>query len=145
MSWSYRITALYLGFVGIIVTLVTIASRQKIELESKDYYQQELNYQNRLDAIKNNNALEKSIEHKVNEAQIILTIPVAQLTSDFSGEIYFFCPANSANDVNLKMEFNGAGQQSVQKTLLKKGAYKMRLSWSSLKRNYFKEEIITIN
>jgi len=141
MSWSYRITALYLGFVGIIITLVVIASRQKIELESKDYYLQELKYQDKLDAIKNTNELTASITHIVNENAIVLNLPLEQGT--VTGEIYFFCPANSDNDVDVKMNFYN-GQQQIQKSLLRPGAYKMRLSWTAQNKNYFKEEVITI-
>ena len=141
MSWSYRITVLYLGFVGIIVTLVVIASRQKIELESKDYYLQELKYQDKLDAIKNTNELTASITHVVNDNVIELNLPAEQKI--VTGEIYFFCPSNSDNDVKIKMNFEN-GQQQIQKSLLKPGAYKMRLSWSAQNKNYFKEEVITI-
>lgn len=144
MSWSYRITVLYLGFVGIIVTLVVISSRQKIELEAKDYYLQELKYQERLDAIKNTNELKATVTHQVTDNEIILTMPLEQVIANVTGEIYFFCPSNSDNDVKVKMQFDNNGQQQVKKSLLKTGAYKMRLSWSMQNKNYFKEEVITI-
>lgn len=144
MSWSYRITALYLGFVGIIVTLVVISSRQKIELEAKDYYLQELRYQEKLDAIKNTNELKTSLTHRVDKNEIVLTMPLEQVITDLKGEIYFFCPATSENDVKIKMQFDHNGQQIVKKSLLKPGAYKMRMSWSAQNKKYFKEEVINI-
>jgi hypothetical protein len=144
MSWSYRITALYLGFVGIIVTLVVIANRENIELESKDYYQQELKYQDKLDAIKNANGLSKTIEHTVSDDRIILFIPFDLISKDLTGEIYFYCPANSENDLKVKMNFDDKGQQVINRSKLKPGAYKMRLSWTSSGKNYFKEEVISI-
>jgi nitrogen fixation protein FixH len=143
MSWSYRITVLYLGFVGIIVTLVTIASRQKIELESKDYYQQELRYENKLQAIENTNQLNWKIEHAVNAESITLTIPASEVKS-LSGEVYFFCPADSDNDLKLKMNFCKDGKQIIPRSQLKKGAYKLKLSWSASGKDYFREEVITL-
>ena len=143
MSWSYRITALYLGFVGLIVTLVTIASRQKIELESKDYYQQELRYQDKLQAIENANLLGWDIGHSIEGQEINLTLPAEQVAK-VSGEIYFFCPANSDNDLKVKMNFDSSGKQSIAKSKLKPGAYKLRLSWDHFEKSYFKETVITI-
>jgi hypothetical protein len=94
MSWGYRITFLYLGFVGIIITLVTISSQNKEELVAKDYYAQELLYQNKLNAINNEKQLDKSITHEVTDASIILTSPFEKS----KGTIQFFCPSDSKND-----------------------------------------------
>lgn len=143
MSWSYRITALYLGFVALIVTLVTIASKQKIELESKDYYLQELKYQDKLDAIANAGKLSWNMDHSVDAKNVTLTIP-SEYANSVSGEVYFFCPSNSDNDLKVKMNFDKDGKQVISKTKLKSGAYKLKLSWSALGKNYFKEEVITI-
>ncbi len=143
MSWSYRITILYLGFVAIIVTLVTIASRQKIELESKDYYLQELKYQDKIEAIENTGKLTWNMQHSVDAENITLMIP-SEYVSSVVGEIYFFCPANSDNDLTVKMNFDKEGKQIISKSKLKAGAYKLKLSWSASGKNYFKEEVITI-
>ncbi len=143
MSWSYRITTLYLGFVALIVTLVTISSRQKIDLESKDYYQQELKYQDKLQAIYNASGLNWKMEHSIDNKNVTISIPSDQITA-LSGEIYFFCPANSDNDLKIKMNFDKTGKQVISKTKLKPGAYKLKLSWSTNGKDYFAEKVIKI-
>ncbi|MBK6834853.1 MAG: FixH family protein [Bacteroidetes bacterium] len=60
MSWGVRITALYLACVALIVTLVFVSANQDIELESKDYYAQELKYQKN-DALNNSNDLNSTV------------------------------------------------------------------------------------
>jgi len=52
MSWGKKITILYIGFVLLIVSMVTISASHKIELVSKDYYAQELDYQQKINAIR---------------------------------------------------------------------------------------------
>ena len=145
LSWSYRIVILYTGFVAIIVTLVTICMRQTVELESKDYYAQELKYQERIDATKNANALPNSIAHEVNGKQVILSIATELLTKDFSGEVYFFCPSDGLRDVKVKMQFDATGKQVLDVAAMQKGAYKMKLSWSSNGKAYYKEDVITLH
>jgi hypothetical protein len=144
LSWSYRITILYLGFVGIILTLVIICSRNKEELVAPDYYAQELKYQERIDAVNNANALTETVEHNVDEKQITLQMPLDLITKDLKGEISFFCPSDSKKDKQFVMTFNSEGKQLIQKNNLQKGIYKMRLSWMSSGKNYFKENTITI-
>jgi hypothetical protein len=144
MSWSYRITILYLGFMGIIITLVIICSRQNVELVSKDYYQQELKYQDRLEAIANTNALSKTIEHQVKDNTIEISIPSEQVTDKIQGTIFFFCPADSKKDISVAMNFDGNGRQSILKKKLNKGSYKMRFDWKQNGKSFYKEEVITI-
>lgn len=139
MSWGYRITILYLGFVGIILTLVTISSRNKEELVSKDYYAQELAYQDRLTAISNEKNLSTSIQHEVSPAGITLTFAGEAV----EGKIFFFCPANSKKDKSFKMEMVH-GTQFIPASALEKGIYKMQLTWKSAKKDFYKEEFITI-
>jgi hypothetical protein len=118
--------------------------RQTVELESKDYYAQELKYQERIDATKNANALASSIEHEVNGKQVVLSIPTELLTKDFSGEVYFFCPSDGLRDVKVKMQFDATGKQVLGVAAMQKGAYKMKLSWSSNGKAYYKEDVITL-
>ena len=144
ISWGYRITILYVSFMVLILTLVSICMKQTVELESKDYYAQELKYQDRIDATNNTNALSASIEHEVNGKQIILSIPTEQLSKDFMGEIYFFCPSDGTKDVKVNMQFDASGKQIYNGTGLQKGIYKMKLSWKSNGKNFYKEDVITI-
>ncbi len=143
MNFGVKITILYLGFVGLILTLVFMSYGHKIELVSKDYYAQELKYQDKIDAIKNANSLISSIDHKVEGKNITLTINPELLTKDFTGSINFFRPSDSSLDVNMAMSFNN-NSQIITTDKLKHGSYKMQLTWKSDGKNYFKEEVIFI-
>ena len=49
MSWGWKITILYLGFVGMILTFVIASTQQDFHLVSEDYYAEEIAYQTRID------------------------------------------------------------------------------------------------
>ncbi len=66
MNFGSKITVLYLSFVGLILTLVFMCFGQKVELVSKDYYAQELKFQDKIDAINNEKGLSGSISHSLN-------------------------------------------------------------------------------
>lgn len=143
MNFGTKITILYLSFVALILTLVFLSFGQKQDLVSKDYYAQELKYQDKLDAINNTNALANSIEHKVEGSSIILNINPELMNSTFSGNINFFRPSDASKDMNLKMNFAN-NQQIIDTKSLIRGTYKMQLSWKSNGKNFFKEEVIFI-
>lgn len=143
MNFGVKITVLYLSFVALILTLVFMCFGQKVELESKDYYAQELKFQDKINAINNEKNLNSSITHVIGDNQIVLTIDSSLITKDFTGTINFFRPSDSSKDLNVKMNFLNNTQVIDSKSLIH-GAYKLQLSWVSNNTNYFKEEVIFI-
>jgi hypothetical protein len=131
-------------FVALITSLVTISTNSKAELVAKDYYAQELKYQERIDAIDNEKKLQKSIDLVLQKDSIILSCSMAEIGPDFSGEMLFFRPSDSSKDLKLKMSFSKIGIQSISKNALSRGVYKICLSWKSNRTNYYKEQIINI-
>ena len=144
MNFGGRIVVLYLSFVALIVTLVVMSFKQKVELVSEDYYAQEMKFQDKIDAINNEKSLGGSIHHSINENEVILTADSSLLSSDFEGTIHFFRPSDSSKDIQLKMNFVNNTQAIDSKQLIH-GAYKLQLSWTSNQKKYFKEEVIFIN
>ena len=125
MSWGYKITILYLSFVALIVTLVVMCFGQKVELESKDYYAQELQFQNKIDAIQNEKNLHSTINHTISENAVILTTDSSFIDKGFEGTINFFRPSDSSKDYKLKMNFKHH-QQIINSSPLIHGVYKMQ-------------------
>lgn len=144
MNFGVKITILYLSFVGLILTLVFMCFRQNVELVSKDYYAQEIKFQNKINATNNEKNLTGSINHSVNGKEIILTIDSTLVSEDFQGTINFFRPSDSSKDFQVKMNFTN-NEQVISGNELIHGTYKLQLSWVSNKTNYFKEEVIFIN
>lgn len=143
MNFGVKITILYLSFVGLILTLVFMAYGHKVELVSKDYYAQELKYQDKIDAINNANAIPGCISHTVTKKEISLQINPEILTPDFKGQIYFYRPSDSSKDKKIDMLFRDK-KQTISTGELTHGTYKMQLSWTSGGKPYFREEVIFV-
>lgn len=144
MSWGIKITILYTGFVMLISSMVIISSLNKSELVATDYYEQELNYQHRIDAMKNEKTLKVTIDYQLIDTGIILRFPGTEIAKDFKGNIILFRPSDASKDLNLKLNFNQNGEQVIPRSSLQKGIYKMCLSWKNNSVTYYKERIITI-
>lgn len=144
MNFGVKITVLYLSFVALILTLVFMCFGQKVELVSKDYYAQEIAFQDKINAVNNEKSLTGSINHSVNGNEIVLTIDSTLLSNDFEGTVVFFRTSDSSKDVKLKMNFNNY-TQIINGSSLIHGAYKLQLTWVTNHTKYFKEEVIFIN
>ena len=143
MSWGKKITILYLSFVALILTLVVLCFGQKVELESKDYYAQELKFQDKINAISNEKNATSTITHSIQGHNVILFIDSSFINKGFEGKIIFLRPSDSTKDFDLKMNFT-TKQQIINTTHLIHGIYKMQLSWVNNGLAYFKEEVIFI-
>lgn len=144
MNFGGKIVILYLSFVALIVTLVVMCFKQDVELVSADYYDQEIKFQDKIDASNNEKQLKHSIEHLVSKDEIILKADSVLLSKDFSGTITFFRPSDSKMDKEYKMDFRNS-EQVINSKALRHGTYKLQLSWTNDRKQYFKEEVIFIN
>lgn len=142
MSWGIRITLLYLGFMALILTLVFTCINNKSELESKDYYARELNYQAQLDATNNANALEKQIQYRVMDRAVLIQIPGELLSDSLQGKVCFLRPSDASKDKTISLQPGADGIQVIDPGFIK-GAYKMQISFTSKGKTYFKESIVT--
>lgn len=144
ISWGTKIAVLYLSFVALIVTLVSLCMNQKVELESKDYYAQELAFQNKINATANANALKQNIEYRISNNNIELIAPQELMKAGIQGKVILNRPSDSQLDKEFNLQFGNDGKQLIEGNNLKRGAYKIQLSWSSNHVDYYKEGIINI-
>jgi hypothetical protein len=124
--------------------MVVVSSKSKSELVAKEYYANELKYQDRINAIDNEMKLAKSIDYFIHEHDIVISYPVKDMAHDFSGEIIFFRPSDASKDLKIKMIIDKNGTQSISKNILTKGVYKLCISWFNNNTNYYKEQVINI-
>ena len=144
MSWGVRITVLYMAFVALIVTLVFVSANQDIELEAKDYYAQELKYQQKIDALNNSNDLVSTVSYVVNANDVLLNFPKEQAVNGIKGDVLFFCTYDSKKDKRVDIAANANGEQLIPFSLLTPGKYTMKISWNVLGKDFYKESPITI-
>lgn len=141
MNWGTRITILYLGFVALILVLVFTCFGQKSELESKDYFAKEIQFQKQIDATDNANALTTPIEHMVKGKSVTVIIPKELLSANLSGNIEFVRPSDASLDKVIALKPDTSGTQIINENFVK-GVYKMKISFTTNNKAYFKENVV---
>lgn len=144
MSWSTKITILYLSFVALILTLVFKSFGNKTELEYKDYYSREIHFQNQIDASENVTKLNKPIELVVETDKVNLSLPQELADKELDGTIYFLRPSDASSDYSLTLNTNKQGLQTIHHPF-KKGLYKVQLTFNANNTSYYKEWQVTFN
>lgn len=145
MSWGIKITILYTGFAVLIMTMVGLTMRERVDLVTPDYYEQELHYQDRIDAIGHTRLLEEQPSWEVGEKVLHLHLPGSTGKRAVEGEVYFFRPSDSRLDKTITIPAAVGGIHEIPLGKLKKGVYKMQINWKQDSTNYYTEGIIQIH
>lgn len=146
LSWGIRIALLYGGFVILIITMVSMAMNQKVDLVSKDYYEQELQYQEKINKAKKTFALSESVTWQVNQNELILKFPKQFKNKTIKGTVYFFRPSDEAMDARISFAVSDTSLSGYLNTgKLKRGLYKMQIDWEADNENYYNEGVIKLN
>jgi hypothetical protein len=144
MNWGYKITFLYLGFVALIATLIVLSMRQRVDLVADDYYEQELQYQNRIDAINRTSALKESLTWQVDSTVLHLQFPKDLRGRSVSGSIFFFRPSDARLDRTEEIGSMASDNCSVPLDGLHSGMYRMQITWKAGTEQYYNEGVIQI-
>lgn len=125
--------------------MVALTMREKVDLVSKDYYEQELKYQDKIDKVNRTNALKGSLTWKIKTDSLILEVAEQFKAEKISGSIFLFRPSDASLDKTIPIEMNASGIQLISTDRLKKGIYKMQVSWEAKGEEYYNEGIIQVN
>jgi hypothetical protein len=144
IGWGWKIVVLYSGFVGIIVTLVVASTRQQFDLVSKDYYQQEIAYQNVIDAGKNQSTLSRPMDIHADNQNVIISFPQEFKGKVLAGDVKFYAPVNEKWDRNFKINADN-NTVTISRTSLMNTRYTIKINCLVDGKNYYQESEIQLH
>ena len=144
IGWGTKIAILYIGFIVLVIAMVVISMRQKIELVSDDYYPKELVFQKQINSSNNANALSDTIVNTISLNGVDLQFPSVFKGKSVSGKIEFFRPSDSSKDYSTSIRLDENAHQFVSSKELISGRYRMQTSWKADNKDYYSEQIITV-
>ena len=147
LNWGFGILIFVLLFMAFILTLVYRCSLQKVDLVSEKYYEQELKYQQQVDKLNNTAAMNGKLSVAFNKVQDAITVmyPASTDLANLSGSINVFRPDDAALDFKIHAQAGQEYSQVIPVSKLKKGLWKVQVSWVSAGTAYYQEEKILIN
>lgn len=138
-NWIVVAFALFAIFIG---TLVTICIKQDIGLVSKNYYNDELKYQDQIGRIDNTNKLR--VKPTIVKVDNSVQVQFDSQSKIQNGELKLFCPSDPKMDKAFSLSSSGGNTQLFDIKSLHGGMYKARLLWSMDGKEYFYEAIIYV-
>lgn len=143
MNWGVKITLVYIAFVVGMLTLVFKARSEKIELVAPDYYEQELAYQQRIDAIQNAAQLSGAVAVSEVSEGVEITFPY-EISLAETGTVRVYRPSDSSLDKEFALLPTSANTQLIPRSLLEQGLYNIKVEWKAAGKQYYSELPIVV-
>lgn len=143
MSWGNKLVLVFIAFGSFIGVLVYKSMHSSFDLVSKDYYKDELRYQEKIDA-QNNAAQFAKVAISQTNQYVTIQFPKEFADKAVTGEAHFYCSTNAANDKKIKLMLDTTATQILNINSFAKTNYQVKLSWVVNDTNYYTEKNLTI-
>lgn len=144
--WPWAIVLTFVLFISGTVGLVVMACSQKVELVSSNYYEQELKFQGQLDRLNRTSRLAAPtiINYDAAQQRLTIALPPEQARHAVRGRIQLYRPSESGLDRQLELRPDRGGVQSIDASALTPGLWKVRVSWTVDRQDYFAEQKLVL-
>ncbi|TVR82877.1 MAG: hypothetical protein EA409_04180 [Saprospirales bacterium] len=145
ISWGYKIMFLYLGFVGIILTLVFSAFNHEIQIVSDDYYEREKYQQDIIDGTFNLKRLNAQPALELTNEGLSITLP-EELKGGFSksGELWLYNIMRYQQDYKTTFTNHQEDYFIVSADKLSSGNFIIKLRWKQEDTPYYFQKRIDL-
>ena len=143
--WPIAIVSWFVVFAAFIACFIVWAFRQREDLVSANYYEQEVLYQRQIERLHNTAALPSgsSVAFDADTAQILITLPQTP-APPVGGRIHLYRPSDARLDRELPLAKGAAGVQRLDARGLKSGLWKIRVEWSAGGREFYLDQQLVV-
>ncbi len=132
INWGTGIVIAFVAFISFILFFVfkmVTDDNANHALVRSDYYEQELVYQDQIDAEKRANKLSYPIEVKRLDEGLLIVFPTDQEPSKIEGTISLYRPSNTSLDLNIPIKTDQSELLISNETLVA-GRWDISIEWT---------------
>ena len=138
-NWGHGILIAIILIFSSIISFFIYISHLNNNLVEDDYYEKELVYENRINKIRNMEALGEKISILDEGDFLKITFPSSVKGSKPKGSILFYRPSDKRLDYQIPVELDDSAQQFVDKKKLAQGRYVIKIDWALDGKAYYQE------
>jgi hypothetical protein len=144
MNWGNRLLITFILFGAGIFYLVYRSMNTHFELVEKDYYKNELQYQQVIDGSDRAGALQTPLKLEQQEDHILLQLPEEMKKGAVTGDVLFYCAYDERKDKRFRLKADEQGTQVFPAGTVPAGNYTVKISWTLAGKNYYTEKMLTV-
>jgi nitrogen fixation protein FixH len=141
--WPYGIILAFVLFISGTIGLIVMASTQREDLVSSNYYEQELRYQHRLENLERAAQSGASVVYDSTNRRLLVSLPSSQRGVAVTGLVQFYRPSEAGWDRAVPLSPDAEGRQALDSSQLQPGLWKVELHWSAGGQEYLVDRSFT--
>ncbi len=143
MNWGYKILSVYIVFIVGILYMVFKSSNQNQDLVTKDYYEQELKYQQVIDDAARASALSSEVKYELIGELMKISLPKEMEGKKSAVHILLYCTADKSKDI-VSDQVTETALLNLPITGNNKGLHELKVSWVTEGKSYYSEQKLII-
>ncbi|MCF8240597.1 MAG: FixH family protein [Melioribacteraceae bacterium] len=145
MSWGTRIVIAFILFFILVAVVFTIASSQRVDLVTEDYYAKEIEYQDQIDRMTRANELSEQLAINYDGSSLLFSFPKTFIPAQIEGNIHFYRPSDAREDKQFPIKLLESHELKMNGGDFSKGLWKIKVDWSVNDIEYFNEKKLMID
>jgi nitrogen fixation protein FixH len=138
LNWGHKIIITFGFFFLLMGTLIYKSINTDFQLVAPNYYEQEIAYQQRIDAIKRAENLDFDLSLDIDGNLDLISSEVIQ-----KGIVYFYCPFDKSSDFQVELGLIN-NKQSINLGGVKKGKWEVEIRFKRANLLYIIKQIIVL-
>lgn len=139
MNWGKGLALALAAFAGMMTYFMVRGAQSPEPLIAENYYEQELAYQDRIDATHRADVLSSAVTMAADRSQVQVGFPAEMLGKSITGTLELIRLNNASAD--RKIALRGTATEKMQAAVdLLPGVYIAQLTWTIDRVEYFREE-----
>lgn len=143
MSWGTGIVIAIIIFFILNGVVLYIAFSNKVDLETANYYEKSLVYQEEIE--KGKNALQMPLKLVQSDRVLDISFPENLNYASVTGKIQFYRPSDSDLDKYYKISPDTSGRQYLSIEGFRSGLWRIVINWSYEGKDYLEKKDVFLN
>lgn len=138
--WGSGLVLVFVLFVVVMLGITGFLMTQDVNLVTDRYYDKEVQYQSRIEAMERARALGTSAGLERTSGGILLQFPRGVPRMEMAGTVTLYRPADHSADRILSVAPDSLWQQFVPTTSLAPGLWRCQMQWTMSQEEYYLEQ-----
>jgi hypothetical protein len=143
-GWAMGIVGGFVVFVGGILSLVFLSMSKDVDLVTDQYYDRELRYQDRIQALDRASRPDAAITVEERQDTLLLLFPPTVGARKIAGSVVLYRPADPGLDKTIPMRPDKSGRQVIATAGLAPGLWRVKLEWKVDGVEYYTERVVVV-
>lgn len=136
--------AIVAGCLGIIF-LVYTATTYEFQMVDSDYYEKEVEFNDKVLSIKNTDKLQDTLHFTMQNNHLIIAFPEDVIGKKVNGTLNFYCPVDAEKDFSMPLVFNDKNIVAVDASKMLATQYNISAQFTIDEERYYLEQVYMVN